>query len=84
MNPTIEEQLVALGCPVCQSPLEFGKQERLYRFVDLTDIEGGWQDGKDTSEDGEFCCSKNHRHNINSALPDDATLSKMRDYLFGL
>lgn len=66
----IREVLSELRCPTCNCGLIFGGESSVFRFVDLGDLESGWQDGKDKSEGNHFMCARNERHSVHSALPD--------------
>lgn len=66
----IREVLSGLRCPTCNCGLIFGGGASIFRFVDLSELDSGWQDGKDKSEGNHFMCSLNERHSVHSALPD--------------
>lgn len=74
----IAKLLGDLKCPTCGSPLMFGGESSVFRFVALDDLGEGWQDGKSCGEGAHFLCQKNERHAVYSVVPKE---QDVLDYL---
>jgi len=74
----IAKLLGELKCPTCGSPLMFGGESSVFRFVALDSLGEGWQDGKSSGESAHFMCQKNESHVVYSVVPKEQDIL---DYL---